>query len=216
MGRPKKFAKGEKTTKKLSIKYDTNSGILLGGISGDELDYFVNIGLASEVRLGGEMLYLLSPYCSMFTIEPNNTLFKMFEKVIYCNNSICAKYTEYDEMHKDCNECTHRVPSTVQELYEPSYKLLNDNYEVMIFPTNEEEQVEETLTYWKYLATPYWKKFRKEVLLHYGEKCNWCGAEGEGVRFHVHHKRYGTWFDEEIENVIPLCSSCHSKAHGKG
>lgn len=71
------------------------------------------------------------------------------------------------------------------------------------------------LKYQDYLKTDYWKSFRQKSLEHYENKCNWCGADGEEVTMHVHHIKYGEWFNEELENVILLCGSCHSKAHGK-
>jgi 5-methylcytosine-specific restriction endonuclease McrA len=54
-------------------------------------------------------------------------------------------------------------------------------------------------------------EYRKKALAVFGEECQGCGV-GEDIV--VHHKN-GDRTDDCIENLIPLCESCHSKVHAR-
>lgn len=54
------------------------------------------------------------------------------------------------------------------------------------------------------------KDYRQIGLQHYGNTCGVCGANGR--RLNVHH-RNGDETDHHIENLIPLCYSCHRRVH---
>ncbi len=58
-----------------------------------------------------------------------------------------------------------------------------------------------------------WHRFRKQLLVERGERCEVCSKPAKGRGLHLHHKtsrrRGGAMFDPE--NLIFLCSSCHRK-----
>ena len=65
----------------------------------------------------------------------------------------------------------------------------------------------------KYLQTKRWKDKRILVLERDNNQCQKCGSTDN---LHVHHLTYKHWRNEELEELITLCSSCHSSIHNKG
>ncbi len=72
------------------------------------------------------------------------------------------------------------------------------------------------------MVDPYrsasWHEFRQEVLRLDGYACTKCGRQREdGVRLHVHHKRYlaghKPW-EYPHDLCDTLCSGCHAAEHG--
>ena len=58
-----------------------------------------------------------------------------------------------------------------------------------------------------------WKLIRQQVLIKYDFKCQDCGKESNLC---VHHViPYREVREDKIENLIPLCRSCHIKEEGK-
>ena len=53
--------------------------------------------------------------------------------------------------------------------------------------------------------------YRKRAIQEYGEVCHNCGEEEDIL---VHH-RDGDRSNNELSNLIPLCSTCHGKVHGR-
>ena len=186
----------------------------------DLIDSAVSLGILCEVRTRDKVFYFANNY-----IHPNVlfnlTIGTIFDGTEYCRKSVgasrCAKYIDFGDTHEDCNTCIWRMAVTHKEQKRPKFINEKDNY-VAIEPPEEEDFAEESpkrlITYNQYLQTPYWKEFRQKVLEHYNYMCNWCGKAG--VSLNIHHIRYGEWFNEEIENVVPLCAACHQKAHGRG
>lgn len=66
--------------------------------------------------------------------------------------------------------------------------------------------------YYDYLNSKHWKKTRKNFLNKYGWQCKKCGRS-QGVL--VHHKNYNSVFNEDFNDLLPLCRDCHDKEHGK-
>jgi len=63
---------------------------------------------------------------------------------------------------------------------------------------------------------PITKRLRREVLENYGFKCYCCGVvlTGEGSDTHIHHliaEHLGGKTD--LDNLRPLCLSCHQSLH---
>jgi hypothetical protein len=208
---------GKTKKKEFKFSYSGDTGeIDLVGMPKDDINFLVENGAVCIVRTANRSLYIANPYI-FNSISPNHTLLKIFEKMSYCRHgNTCKEYAGFDNIHDNCNVCTSRIACTESELASPPFVNSFDNFEQGEPPKFDDEDDEEYMSYKKYLQTDYWKKFRKTVLEFYGEKCNWCGTSGEGMSFNIHHVRYGARFDEKIENVIPLCASCHRKAHGKG
>lgn len=70
------------------------------------------------------------------------------------------------------------------------------------------------IPYKQQLADPRWKKRRKQVLSHKGNKCELCGSTKS---LHIHHKRYiqGKYaWEYKMKDLLVLCECCHEKVHG--
>jgi len=67
------------------------------------------------------------------------------------------------------------------------------------------------MSYKAYLQTDHWQEFRSYALENLGRVCVDCGATD--VRFEVHHLTYENIWEEQLEDVIILCHSCHMKRH---
>ena len=68
--------------------------------------------------------------------------------------------------------------------------------------------------YIRYLKSEEWAEVKIELLTQRGCKCERCGKETESLD--VHHKTYKNLFNEEPEDLILLCRSCHNFEHGIG
>ena len=66
--------------------------------------------------------------------------------------------------------------------------------------------------YKEYLQSDTWKAKRKAVLIRDGLRCQLCGHE---KNLHVHHVTYDRIYDEDLDDLITLCSDCHSGLHKK-
>jgi len=55
------------------------------------------------------------------------------------------------------------------------------------------------------------RNYREKAIEEYGEECQACGAREDII---VHHKD-GSQANDELSNLIPLCTTCHGKVHGR-
>jgi len=55
------------------------------------------------------------------------------------------------------------------------------------------------------------KDYREKALDHYEEKCRICNATESVVIHHID----GDHANSSIENLLPVCRSCHMKIHGQ-
>lgn len=65
------------------------------------------------------------------------------------------------------------------------------------------------MTYAEKLKDPRWQKIRLKIF----ERDNWqcCKCSDKEQTLHVHHLKYhGNPWDAPIENLITLCSECHT------
>jgi len=62
--------------------------------------------------------------------------------------------------------------------------------------------------YLEHLASEKWQRMRAEVISRDKGRCT-CGAKGTDV----HHLTYENLGQEELEDLILLCRSCHQKEH---
>lgn len=77
-----------------------------------------------------------------------------------------------------------------------------------------------TEDYHEYLNSNAWKTQRKWALIRANNQCERCGAQGRlgkkgsigysmGDSLDVHHKTYENFKDEQPDDLIVLCRSCH-------
>jgi hypothetical protein len=85
------------------------------------------------------------------------------------------------------------------------------------------------LTLKKYYKTKHWKKIRSDFAFGENACCEICGAKRWGVykrgpkkgkrkpkqehHIHLHHKHYETLFEENRNDFMLLCDSCHKFGH---
>jgi hypothetical protein len=60
----------------------------------------------------------------------------------------------------------------------------------------------------EYLKSATWQDIRKQVLERDNYTCK-CGQKG----YDVHHKTYKNWGNENLNDLITLCRSCHEQQH---
>ena len=96
-------------------------------------------------------------------------------------------------------------------------KQVDDKWEIHFFKDwqniKNNGQDNQVINYSGYLLTTHWKDKRIEILARDFYECTRCGAK---KNLNVHHLDYSNLWNEEDEDLITLCSSCHSKEHGKG
>ena len=58
-----------------------------------------------------------------------------------------------------------------------------------------------------------YETLRQQVLRRDSWRCQWCGAMSN---LEVHHKQFRSQSGQDYEeNLITLCSECHSSVHGQ-
>lgn len=61
-----------------------------------------------------------------------------------------------------------------------------------------------------YIQTKKWKCIRKEVLKRDGGKCVVCGSKS---KLEIHHITYENWKNENLDELVTLCKTCHNAVH---
>lgn len=69
--------------------------------------------------------------------------------------------------------------------------------------------------YRSYIASREWEIKARAVKQGAGWKCELCGRTGDKKNIHVHHRHYKTLYQERRQDLEVLCSTCHSRRHGK-
>jgi len=67
-------------------------------------------------------------------------------------------------------------------------------------------------TYNDYLKSPLWQILRRQALCRARNRCSVCKSE---VDLHVHHKTYANVGNEQPNDLVVLCESCHTQEHDK-
>lgn len=70
-----------------------------------------------------------------------------------------------------------------------------------------------TMPYADYLQTDHWKKMRTGALERSGNRCQICNSPST---LSVHHRTYERRGNENPEDLIVLCQSCHQLFHDNG
>jgi len=69
--------------------------------------------------------------------------------------------------------------------------------------------ITELIPYAEYLATPHWQATRRAALDYHGRWCRLCDAQGNGVKWNIHHRHYNSLGHEAMEDLTVLCEDCH-------
>lgn len=70
-----------------------------------------------------------------------------------------------------------------------------------------------SMPYAEYLQAEEWQRPRKQALRVAKYKCQLCGTSG--VKLEVHHNSYENLGCERPDELIVLCTNCHTVHHGK-
>lgn len=88
----------------------------------------------------------------------------------------------------------------------------NDNKEEDFFEKlNDWFIISSKIDYKCYLKTIVWDNTRKKKLKEAGYKCQLCSKTD--AELHVHHNTYERIGNEDMNDLIVLCESCHKKFH---
>jgi hypothetical protein len=71
---------------------------------------------------------------------------------------------------------------------------------------------ERPTSYQEYIKSDHWHELRAMALAHYGRRCKICFEEKEFV--HVHHIRYGNFYNCTVKDLKIVCPECHKDVHG--
>ena len=66
--------------------------------------------------------------------------------------------------------------------------------------------------YNKYLKSDYWKEVKEKIHKRDDYKCRLCNSDED---LHVHHRSYEFLGNENLDDLITLCRSCHYIFHKK-
>lgn len=209
------------TKKPSEVRFNASTGELFTeDESGRELNELVERGFAVEVRFNERSIYLMNPYIvGNKDRVPNDTLLRIFSDGNYCRRCDCEYFAFFEDRKEFCDSCKYRIAINKEEIIKGDFKdrVKSEKFTSYFKAEDilETNQLEQPMTYRQYLKADYWMSFRQKALEYYNNTCDWCSATSEESTLHVHHVRYGEWFDEQLEDVILLCANCHSKAHGK-
>ena len=70
----------------------------------------------------------------------------------------------------------------------------------------------EQISYQKYIASAKWKETRRKRIELDGYKCKLCGS---AINLCVHHLTYDHLGNENMDELVTLCKTCHNKLHEK-
>ena len=63
----------------------------------------------------------------------------------------------------------------------------------------------------EYYLSASWKRIRKEKLREADYQCERCGS---AINLNVHHTTYDNLGNENLDDLVVLCASCHAQVHG--
>ena len=67
--------------------------------------------------------------------------------------------------------------------------------------------------YRHYLTTSKWKALRLKTFKRDRYTCQHCGVTGSSDTLHCHHLTYDRLGDENLNDLLTLCNTCHKKVH---
>jgi len=79
--------------------------------------------------------------------------------------------------------------------------------------TSAREKELRALPYTEYLRTPEWHYRRRQMIQAAERKCQNCGRYSHLLN--VHHSSYERLGNEDPDDLVVLCASCHHGQHGR-
>jgi 5-methylcytosine-specific restriction endonuclease McrA len=111
-----------------------------------------------------------------------------------------------DEWHDD-----EHGPSSL-EFWDQPLGRLPPHIAVTDWRASPERELElRRLSYSDYRRTPEWQYRRRQMVQAAERKCQHCGSYSH--RLNVHHRSYDRLGNEDPDDLIVLCVSCHRDLH---
>lgn len=98
-----------------------------------------------------------------------------------------------------------------EQLYEHERERLYEESKPERIKDWERKQKENKIAYDRYLNSDEWRVRRDKAFERDSERCVLCHREGN----HVHHMTYRNIFNEDIRDLITVCTECHEYIHGR-
>lgn len=165
--------------------------------------------------------FVLSDEFVGFTKIPNRILtdrsisynaLGIYTQILQYQNSKSHKlYENALQGFKKCD--TSSLAEGIRELISAGYlykeerivngELVGIKYRIYMMPRK-------SLSYDEYLKTDHWQQVRSEALQRANYRCQLCCSK---ENLNVHHNNYENLWNEQLEDVVTLCRSCHAKFH---
>jgi len=100
---------------------------------------------------------------------------------------------------------------------EEVYTFYDDEGNIIYSPEINVEPKKIKLTRQQYMLSDEWRSLKNEIYSERGHTCELCGIEEKKLeqKLHLHHMTYERLFNEDKEDLILLCESCHTNEHKK-
>lgn len=129
-----------------------------------------------------------------------------------------CKYCKTNTTKEICDECLNHIlllqkhnKITVKQAEQQYMSIWNTKTKHKKNKKNKEKQHEYS-KYSMYLKSNKWNNI-KDLLLKkhkYKKYCFCCNSKDD---IHIHHKTYKNTYNENLNELVYLCSDCHSKVH---
>lgn len=123
-----------------------------------------------------------------------------------CQHDMGYRYQCRQTAHNGSQYCKHHLGITKVKLEAQASR---EDVEVSILDNNGDGEID----YHEYIASDEWAARSKEAKEDAKWRCQVCN--GSGV-LHTHHRTYDNLGEEEPEDLIVLCASCHKLFHDNG
>ncbi|WP_348714237.1 hypothetical protein [Tenacibaculum sp. 190130A14a] len=146
-----------------------------------------------------------SPY-KIVTIEYyDNNIKRLFYQCLHCGGAFKTKPLSHKQfMSQIRSEFNHNKFTFWREERLQEYSLLRESIERNNYETSKYAE------YVRYLKSTKWRRIRKDVLERDENMCQECKVSKAE---HVHHLTYDNLFNETLEDLLSVCSKCHTKIH---
>lgn len=131
---------------------------------------------------------------------------------------ICRRYYGQAISKSDVAPLAHSLPAgpSMEEMRDAEHEAqqvaqsLTREAEAKRKEQEQQQSVEYTQRYHRYLETPAWKAKRDRVMRRAGGTCEACGV---ARATEVHHLTYERVFEEPLFDLVAICGPCHRRIH---